>query len=215
LRYELLLFYWVSLIYSSFGNFSASIRNDQIISYNSQAPIDGKSHRSSPSNTGEIRVRFALNHCTELFFFEKIDLPIHWIYLDADWLAPHFHDKDQSRIKKPDELESILIHPPDSINENLLNSVLGSLIGLALGDALGAHVEFRPRQFLVEKPVTDLEPGGTWGLKRGQVFIQLLYLQKIYFICDLVHWWYFHGTLLGNFADRLPRFLTIWSISSL
>ena len=40
---------------------------------------------------------------------------------------------------------------------------------MSLGDALGAHVEFRPRDFLVEHPVTDLESGGTWGLEKGQV----------------------------------------------
>ena len=51
----------------------------------------------------------------------------------------------------------------------VLNRVLGSMLGLALGDALGAHVEFRPRQYLVEYPVTDLEGGGTWGLQKGQV----------------------------------------------
>jgi ADP-ribosylglycohydrolase len=51
------------------------------------------------------------------------------------------------------------------------------LIGLALGDALGAHVEFRPRQYLVENPVKDLQPGGTWGLKKGQVFMKILCLK--------------------------------------
>ncbi len=51
------------------------------------------------------------------------------------------------------------------------------MIGLALGDALGAHVEFRPRQFLVENPVKDLKPGGTWGLKEGQVFMKILCLK--------------------------------------
>ena len=43
------------------------------------------------------------------------------------------------------------------------------MIGLALGDALGAHVEFRPYQYLVEHPVKDLQAGGTWGLEAGQV----------------------------------------------
>jgi len=42
-------------------------------------------------------------------------------------------------------------------------------MGLVLGDALGAHVEFRPRQYLLEHPVRDLEGGGTWGLNKGQV----------------------------------------------
>jgi hypothetical protein len=59
--------------------------------------------------------------------------------------------------------------PPSAINETILDRIQGSLIGLALGDALGAHVEFRPHQYLLENPVKDLEGGGTWGLKRGQV----------------------------------------------
>jgi hypothetical protein len=51
---------------------------------------------------------------------------------------------------------------------------------MALGDALGAHVEFRPHQYLVENPVTELEGGGTWGLKQGQVWCldHILYQKK-------------------------------------
>ncbi|CAF3116268.1 unnamed protein product [Rotaria sp. Silwood2] len=39
---------------------------------------------------------------------------------------------------------------------------------MTLGDALGAHVEFRPRDYLIANPVIDLESGGTWGLSKGQ-----------------------------------------------
>jgi ADP-ribosyl-[dinitrogen reductase] hydrolase len=46
--------------------------------------------------------------------------------------------------------------------------IVGSLVGLAVGDALGASVEFRPRQYLVDHPVTDMQSGGTWGLQAGQ-----------------------------------------------
>ncbi|CAF0844524.1 unnamed protein product [Rotaria sordida] len=42
------------------------------------------------------------------------------------------------------------------------------MIGMALGDAIGAHVEFRPREYLVQYPVTELKGGGTWGLEKGQ-----------------------------------------------
>ena len=45
---------------------------------------------------------------------------------------------------------------------------------MALGDALGAHVEFRPYQYMIGNPVTDLEGGGTWGLEKGQVWIYYL-----------------------------------------
>jgi hypothetical protein len=100
-------------------------------------------------------------------------LLIHCIYLDTYWLDPQFHDKKRLQIKKPNELESSLQHPPKSIDANLLDRILGSLIGLALGDTLGAHVEFRPHQFLVEHPVTDLQEGGTWGLNKGQVFLKI------------------------------------------
>ncbi|CAF3104015.1 unnamed protein product [Rotaria sp. Silwood2] len=57
--------------------------------------------------------------------------------------------------------------PPD-VDDDILDHVQGSMVGMALGDALGAHVEFRPRQYLKEHPVRDLVGGGTWGLKKGQ-----------------------------------------------
>ena len=46
--------------------------------------------------------------------------------------------------------------------------VVGSLLGLTVGDALGASVEHRPRQYLLNYPVYDMQSGGTWGLKAGQ-----------------------------------------------
>ncbi|CAF3873051.1 unnamed protein product, partial [Rotaria magnacalcarata] len=42
------------------------------------------------------------------------------------------------------------------------------MAGLALGDALGAHVEFKPHDILVVRPVKDLQGGGTWGLNKGE-----------------------------------------------
>jgi hypothetical protein len=114
------------------------------------------------------------SHGIELFFSEEFYFfSIYCIYLDKDWLHPKYHDKDHTRIKKPDELESSMIFPPEKINDEELDKIRGSLIGLALGDALGAHVEFRPRQYLLGHPVTDLEPGGTWGLKKGQVLMKI------------------------------------------
>ncbi|CAF4660140.1 unnamed protein product [Rotaria sp. Silwood1] len=84
------------------------------------------------------------------------------------WLNPSFHNNNEQTIRRPHELESSLDYPPQSVDEKLLRRILGSLIGLALGDALGAHVEFRPHQYMVEHPVKDLQGGGTWGLQKGQ-----------------------------------------------
>ena len=59
--------------------------------------------------------------------------------------------------------------PPERMDEELSDRISGSMFGLAIGDALGAHVEFRPHDYLLQNPVTDLEAGGTWGLAKGQV----------------------------------------------
>ena len=90
------------------------------------------------------------------------------MYLDKPWLDPQFHEN--GTIKKPDELENGMQDPPGKIDADLLDRVHGSMIGMALGDALGAHVEFRPHEYMVANPVTNLEGGGTWGLEKGQVF---------------------------------------------
>lgn len=74
----------------------------------------------------------------------------------------------------PKDLESMLEDPPYSVNDDILSHVQGSMIGMALGDALGAHVEFRPRQYLLQNPVSDLQGGGTWGLAKGQVMYHCL-----------------------------------------
>jgi hypothetical protein len=62
-----------------------------------------------------------------------------------------------------------LCDPPVDVDNKILDRVLGSIMGLAMGDAVGAHVEFRPQQFLAKNPVTDLKGGGTWGLNEGEV----------------------------------------------
>lgn len=75
-------------------------------------------------------------------------------------------------IKKPAELINLMESPPDveePKDKNLFERIAGSMLGMAIGDALGAHVEFRPREYLEKKPVTDFQSGGTWGLEEGQV----------------------------------------------
>lgn len=81
-----------------------------------------------------------------------------------------FVNNDQQHIVKPHEINLTKSdYPPSTFNPEVLNRIKGSLFGLAIGDALGAHVEFRPRSYLVDNAVTDLQAGGTWGLEKGQV----------------------------------------------
>jgi hypothetical protein len=92
------------------------------------------------------------------------------ICLDKTWLDLQYHDPTRRLIKKPGDLENEMQEPPMSeIDEKVLDRIKGSMVGMALGDALGAHVEFRPRQYMLENPVKDLQGGGTWGLQKGQV----------------------------------------------
>ena len=84
------------------------------------------------------------------------------------WTGLRFHE-DRSSIKMPHELAKDVPNVPSPPDEEVLDRVKGSMLGMALGDALGAHVEFRPHSYLLKHPVTDLEGGGTWGLKKGQV----------------------------------------------
>lgn len=74
-------------------------------------------------------------------------------------------------MKMPHELEHDMPAPPSSavFDEKALDSIQGSMLGMAIGDAMGAHVEFRPHEYLRENRVTDLQSGGTWGLNVGQV----------------------------------------------
>ncbi|CAF2418873.1 unnamed protein product [Rotaria sp. Silwood2] len=75
--------------------------------------------------------------------------------------------------------------PPNHVDHVIMDRIHGSMIGMALGDAVGAHVEFRPRQYLVQNPVTELEGGGTWGLKKGQV----IFYSDQFFLFSLINLW--------------------------
>ena len=59
--------------------------------------------------------------------------------------------------------------PSNKLDGTLLDRITGAMVGLALGDALGAPVQFRPREYLLNNPVCDLNAGGTWSLGKGQV----------------------------------------------
>ena len=75
--------------------------------------------------------------------------------------------------------------PKAKIDDVKWDRIYGSMVGMALGDAIGAHVEFRPHTYMVENPVTGLEGGGTWGLKKGQVYFTLSYaFEKLIRICS-------------------------------
>jgi len=97
---------------------------------------------------------------------------------DKSWLDCKFHDDSKQSIMTPANLETKLQYPPKSVNDAILNRVKGSMFGMALGDALGVHVKFRSHQYLLEHPVLDLQEGGTWGLKKGQV--KFFFLFKLY-----------------------------------
>ncbi len=98
------------------------------------------------------------------------------------WVDCQYHDIECNLIKKPNEIENEMEDPPINYNEEILDRIQGSMFGMALGDALGAHVEFRPRQYLHDKPVEDLQGGGTWGLEKGQVNL-VMFLSLKYFVC--------------------------------
>jgi ADP-ribosylglycohydrolase len=99
--------------------------------------------------------------------------------------------------------------PPPKLSQNdfTIDRVIGSLVGLAVGDALGASVEFRPHQYFIDRPVGDMEGGGTWGLKAGQwtddtsmalCLASSLITKQGYDPYDQMvryKWWYKHGYL--------------------
>ena len=116
-------------------------------------------------------------------------------YLDKRWLDLQYHDLQHESIKKPNEIENEMEDPPTKSNQTILDRIQGSMIGMALGDALGAHVEFRPRNYLLQHPVTELQGGGTWGLAIGQVlypvFSNISLSFNDYFSLLMIHQWLF------------------------
>lgn len=91
----------------------------------------------------------------------------HLVRLHLDLSVPN---KNEVTVPSPLVIGSKLSSPPGNIAaKETLDRIQGSLFGLVIGDALGAHVEFRPRAYMLENPVKDLEGGGTWGLQKGEV----------------------------------------------
>ncbi|CAF1132603.1 unnamed protein product [Adineta steineri] len=123
---------------------------------NSITELEDSQNISSSSESNHITNQILLNHPSCQF------LP------DKKWLNCQYYDLEKTKIKRPNEIENEMEDPPEINNKEILNRIQGSIIGMALGDALGAHVEFRPRSYLLEHPVNDLQGGGTWGLEIGQ-----------------------------------------------
>ena len=101
-----------------------------------------------------------------------------------------------------------LLRPPSEARTSpRTDRVLGCLVGLAVGDALGASVEFRPHEYLVQHPVREMMGGGTWGLAAGQwtddtstalcLAASLITHRNFNPYDQLVRykWWYRHGYL--------------------
>ena len=117
-------------------------------------------------------------------------------------------------LRFPSPYEGTLPHKIDlvwpaanTLDSAIADRIVGSLVGLAVGDALGASVEFRPREYLVEYPVREMSSGGTWGLKAGQwtddtsmalCLASSLLAQRGFDEYDQMvryKWWYKHGYL--------------------
>lgn len=54
-----------------------------------------------------------------------------------------------------------------SHNQNIVYSIRSILFGVAVGDAVGVPVEFKSRQDILKKPVTDMVGYGTYNLPAG------------------------------------------------
>ncbi|CAF1101926.1 unnamed protein product [Rotaria sordida] len=121
--------------------------------------IDNPSSMVDISPTSQVSNASAIRSTTQILSAKLLKKP----WLDFNWRS-----NDEQSIMTPEDLESLLGDPPINVDNAILDCVQGSMVGMALGDALGAHVEFRPRQYLIEHPVQDLTGGGTWGLKKGQ-----------------------------------------------
>ncbi|CAF3442406.1 unnamed protein product [Rotaria sp. Silwood1] len=119
-----------------------------------------------------------------------------------------------AELKFPHSKEKLLpeqiqcVQPPhQSVDVTIVDKFKGSLLGLAVGDALGASVEFRPRQYLVDRPIANMQSGGTWGLQAGQwtddtsmalCLASSLISRKGFDPYDQLvryKWWYKHGYL--------------------
>jgi hypothetical protein len=93
--------------------------------------------------------------------------------LGLTWLEVYQSVQDPSRLNMTlDKLQPYLKWPPNCEERSEpLSRITGSMLGLAVGDALGASTEFRPYEYMCAHPVKDMIGGGTWGLKKGQVWI--------------------------------------------
>jgi ADP-ribosyl-[dinitrogen reductase] hydrolase len=89
------------------------------------------------------------------------------------------------------------------MSSTLSNNTLDALIGLCVGDALGVPVEFTDRDYLQQKPVTDMfgfgthnQPAGTWSDDSSLAFCLSESLCKGYDLYDIASQfvrWYSDG----------------------
>jgi len=125
---------------------------------------------------------------------------------ERHWLDLQSNSQPNGKVKMPHEYEFDMREPRLSpVDESKLDKIQGSMIGMAIGDAMGAHVEFRPHEYLLQNPVEKLQGGGTWGLKEGQftddtsmalcLAASLIVRQTFSLYDQLVRykWWYRHG----------------------
>ena len=106
------------------------------------------------------------------------------------FLARHWLDlqlSDENSIRKPDQFQNRVKHPPEAIGGPILNRIVGSMLGLAVGDALGAHVEYRSHHYLLKRPVTNFCSGRTCGLEKEQVLDHSSIFSKVQVFYILVY----------------------------
>ena len=84
-----------------------------------------------------------------------------WVEQDIDRYNEKNDDRNITNFKR---------HIDNLSNREIINPVKNGILGLIVGDALGVPVEFKSREYLKQKPLTDMigfgtynQPAGTWS----------------------------------------------------